>query len=104
MLEPRQAFEARDEVRIGWVWWSVGGQVPSSVLCSLGAGDRAGVPRNRALRALIQQVESWGFHRVGNKTLGNCFERGKLIVLEEIEKHEVKVRETSEEEATIIQR
>lgn len=44
---------------------------------------------------LIYQAETWGLHPIGNQELGNCFELGKLIILERIEGHEIKVRETS---------
>lgn len=44
---------------------------------------------------LIYQAETWRLHPVGNQELGNYFEVGKLIILERIEGHEIKVRETS---------
>lgn len=77
MLEPRQAFGARDKVRIGWVWWSVGGQVPSSVLCSLGVGDTAGrIPRNRGLWAHNNRLRTGGFTVQATKPWGTVLNGG----------------------------
>lgn len=44
---------------------------------------------------LIHQPDNQGYHPVGNKGLGNCFEQEKLIILEEVEGHEIKVRQTT---------
>lgn len=44
---------------------------------------------------LIHQTDNQGYHPVGNKGMGNSFEQGKLIILEEVEGHEIKVRQTT---------
>lgn len=46
--------------------------------------------RDRALWTLYIRLR--GHHPIGNKGMGNCFEQGKLIILEEVEGHGIKVR------------